>query len=77
MTMTIDFKGDMYKLSLTPDDILVLKMDVFPPATNMKVISDTLKEHFPNNRVLIFDKGIDFEVLTMKQIFEMIKEQQK
>lgn len=57
--MTIELE-DVKRLHVNPGDVLVVKL---PRGRDLHDVHDVLQEMFPNNKVLIVQPDVEFEVV--------------
>ncbi len=65
---TEDFEYRIGKLSLEPDDILVVKLTSSIPYDAMGRLGERLREMLPSRKVLVLDPNVDLSVLTAAEI---------
>lgn len=54
--------GELSRISLKPDDVLVLDFKSGVPTRNMEELYDMVKSYFPNNGVMFLSNGIELKI---------------
>ena len=66
--MSIEIE-EIKKVSLSESDVLILHVDHLSLSTEQRAsIADNFNVVFPNNRVVVLDKGFSISVLTKEEI---------
>ena len=60
--LKISFIGEMQKVEIKTGDVLVLEIDKVLSMDAHVKINEILKAKFPNNKILVLDKGIKLSV---------------
>lgn len=60
----IQFVGDVQKLSLKPDDVLVFRHDLTVSLDEVKHVISVLQKQFPGQRLLVMRRGFSVGVLS-------------
>jgi hypothetical protein len=70
MTELVDFEYRIGKLALSPDDVLVVKVDGRVPRELFERIAGYVRSHLGDDvrKVLVIDSQVDLSVLTRDEI---------
>lgn len=55
---------DVVKINIQPGDIVILRYPGMLRPTVYERLKDSVQPHFPNNKVMIFEDGLDISVVT-------------
>jgi hypothetical protein len=83
--VTLNVKGTVEKLELSPGDKLVVKLDISATSEVLEAIKGQLEERFPDNEILVIDRGVGLTVVkdvpvrppTVDEVLGMPHEQQR
>lgn len=75
MTLEVNIKGDLTKFKVDDNDIIMLSVDAKLTNERRETVRATLKNVFPNNKVLIIDRYADLKVLSVKQVLELLTQE--
>lgn len=55
---------EVVKVSINPQDTIILKYKMVLSREAYERLKDSLQPYFPNNKILIFEDGLDLTVVT-------------
>lgn len=63
--MEFKYTGEVQKMSLDENDIVVFKLEKHMPTSAIDFILAQAKKHFPNNKVLVLNKDMTMQIVKL------------
>ena len=66
--LDVRFRGELHKVRLSKDDVLILKVDGVISHETASRLHDEVKRRFPNNEILVMGRDLSLEVHAARPI---------